>query len=521
MNGLQNYWDDLLMCFQVRTEESRLDRLVNVWNQYQCMVTFNLSRSASYFETGTDRGMGFRDSNQDLLGAIHLVPGRARERILDIAATQFEDGSVYHQYQPLTKRGNTAIGSDFNDDPLWLIQSTAAYIRETGDFSILDEQVPFANGTDEKTARLLDHLTRSFNHVIDNLGPHGLPLIGRADWNDCLNLNSHSDNPDESFQTAGTADGRVAESVLIAAIFVRYGRDYAQLCRRAGRIAESERADAEVAAMIRTVERHGWDGEWFLRAYDAAGNPVGSRSNEEGRIFIEPQGFAAMAGIGVAGGQAAQALDAVSKWLDCDFGIVLNYPAYTRYYPEYGEISSYPPGLKENGGIFCHNNPWVIIGETILGRGDRAFEYYRKLAPTWQSDLALRKLEPYVYAQMVAGKEAFRPGEAKNSWLTGTAAWNFHAVTEHILGIRPDYDGLRIDPCIPAGWPGFEVTRRFRGATYRIKVSNFAGVCKGVKSVCVDGTPVAGNLVPVVPSGRTCIVDVVLGHAELPRSAVS
>ncbi|HWM28301.1 MAG TPA: hypothetical protein VNQ14_07575 [Woeseiaceae bacterium] len=511
LGELQAWWDERLSRFQVRSGEARLDRLVNTWNQYQCMVTFNLSRSASFFEAGVDRGMGFRDSNQDLLGSVHLAPERARERILDIAATQFEDGSVYHQYQPLTKRGNAAIGGNFNDDPLWLIQSTAAYLRETGDFPILDERVPFDNDP-QRTGSLFEHLTRSFDHVVDNRGPHGLPLIGRADWNDCLNLNSFSENPDESFQTAGDGAGRTAESILIAAMFVLYGRQYANLCRRVGRRKEAERADAEVQAMAATVEQHGWDGEWFLRAYDADGRKVGGRSNDEGKIFIEPQGFAAMAGIGLANGRALKALDSVEKLLACDYGIVLNYPAFTRYYPEYGEISSYPPGVKENGGIFCHNNPWVMIGETALGRGDRAFEYYRKLAPSWQTNHALRKLEPYVYAQMVAGKEAHRPGEAKNSWLTGTAAWNFHAITEHILGIRPEYDGLRIDPCIPADWPGYTVTRKFRGATYHIRISNPDGVNKGVSSIFVDGVAVVDNLIVPAPAGTVCIVEVAMGE---------
>ena len=515
---LQAYWGELLSRFQVESHEGRLDRLVNCWNQYQCMVTFNLSRSASYFEAGVGRGMGFRDSNQDLLGAVHLAPERARTRILDIAATQFEDGSVYHQYQPLTKRGNTAIGSNFNDDPIWLIQSTTAYVRETGDFSILNEQVPFQND-EQRTGSLLDHLQRSFNHVVDNRGPHGLPLIGRADWNDCLNLNCFSSDPDESFQTTGSGEGDTAESVLIATMFVAYGREFARLCRRIGQVERAERIGAEVEAMVAAVERHGWDGEWFLRAYDAGGNKVGSKDNDEGKIFIEPQGFAAMAGIGLAGGKAATALDSVARLLACDFGIVLNYPAYTSYRLEYGEISSYPPGVKENGGVFCHNNPWVMIGETALGRGDRAFEYYRKLAPSWHENPALRKVEPYVYAQMVAGKESRRPGEAKNSWLTGTAAWNFHAITEHILGIKPDYDGLRIDPCIPADWPGYRVTRKFRGATYHIRVSNPDRISKGVKSIVVDGVPLTNDLIAQAKPGTEYVVDVVMDEVPWLRTA--
>lgn len=516
--ALENHWDELLSRFRLRSGEARLDRMVNIWNPYQCMVTFNLSRSASYFEAGIGRGMGFRDSNQDLLGAVHLAPLRARERILDLAATQFEDGSVYHQYQPLTKRGNEAIGDNFNDDPLWLIQSTTAYIKETGDFTILDERVPFAHD-EARVGSLLDHLQASFDRVASNLGPHGLPLIGRADWNDCLNLNSHSTNPDESFQTAGNGDGKIAESVLIAAMFVYYGREYARLCRRLDRTGESERAEAAVERMIAAIDASGWDGDWFLRAYDANGNKVGSRANEEGRIFIEPQGFAAMAGIGLADGRLKASLDSVAELLGCEYGLALNYPAYTRYHPEYGEISSYPPGQKENGGIFCHNNPWIMIGETVLGRGDRAFDYYRRIAPAFQDHVTLRKLEPYVYAQMVSGKEAQKPGEAKNSWLTGTAAWNWHAVTEHILGIKPDYDGLAIDPCIPAAWKEYRVTRRFRGATFEIRVRNPEGVNKGVRLMSVDGAKACGNLIEAWKPGAVHRVEVVMGVAVRARTA--
>ncbi|MEE4219390.1 MAG: glycosyl hydrolase family 65 protein [Xanthomonadales bacterium] len=510
LDELAAYWDDLLSRFTVNSGDERLDRMVNTWNQYQCMVTFNLSRSASFFEAGIGRGMGFRDSNQDLLGFVHLVPERARERILDIAAIQFEDGSVYHQYQPLTKRGNAAVGGNFNDDPLWLIMSTVAYLRETGDMSILEEQVPFDND-ETNTAPLLGHLKASFNHATSNLGPHGLPLIGRADWNDCLNLNCFSTDPNESFQTTENTEGRVAESIFIAAMFVKFGSEYAELCTRLGQEEEAERAFAAVSDVKGAVEEYGWDGNWFLRAYDAAGKPLGSNQNEEGKIFIEPQGFAVMAGIGIDDGKAVAALDSVETQLSCEYGIVLNYPAYTRYYLEYGEISTYPQGYKENGGIFCHNNPWVMIGETVLGRGDKAFDYYTRIAPAWQKDTALHKTEPYVYSQMIAGKEAVRPGEAKNSWLTGTAAWNYHAVSEHILGIKPDYDGLWIDPCIPASWTAYEVTRKFRGATYRIRVKNPDSVCKGIRSVRLNGKSIDSSHIPAAAPGTENEVEVLMG----------
>jgi len=511
LDALAAYWKELLSKYQVSSEDEKLNRMVNIWNQYQCMVTFNMSRSASYFESGIGRGMGFRDSTQDLLGFVHLIPERARERILDIAATQMEDGSAYHQYQPLTKKGNADIGSGFNDDPLWLIFGVAAYIKETGDWSILDETVPFDNDA-SKAQSMMVHLKRSFDHVVENLGPHGLPLIGRADWNDCLNLNCFSKTPGESFQTAANFESGIAESVFIAGMFVAVGPDYIALCRQKGMEEEAIRAQQAVDAMYSAVMEHGWDGEWFVRAYDAFGKKIGSRECAQGQIFIEPQGFCIMAGIGVKEGRAVQALDAVIERLDTKYGIVLNNPPYTEYHVELGEISSYPPGYKENAGIFCHNNPWISIAETVVGRGNRAFEVYRKICPAYLEDISeIHRTEPYVYSQMIAGKDAVRHGEAKNSWLTGTAAWTFYNVSRYILGVMPEYDGLRVNPCVPDTMNRFTVTRKFRGDTYEIHVDNSAGVCKGVKEITVDGSAIAGDVISPIGDGKVQVVHVVLG----------
>lgn len=492
LQDLKDYWNNLLSIYALESSDEKLNRMVNIWNQYQCMVTFNMSRSASYFESGTGRGMGFRDSCQDLLGFVHLIPDRARQRILDIAATQFEDGSAYHQYQPLTKKGNSDIGSGFNDDPLWLIAGTAAYIKETGDLTILDEMVDFNN--DSTLARpLMEHLKRSFDYTVKHLGPHGLPLIGRADWNDCLNLNCFSKEPGESFQTFGPSEGPVAESVFIAGMFVKYGREYAQICRLTGQTEEAGRAEAAVDKMYETVLDAGWDGEWFIRAYDAFGEKVGSDECEEGKIYIEPQGFCVLADIGVKEGYARKALDSVKEQLDTKYGIVLQQPAYTKYYLNLGEISSYPPGYKENAGIFCHNNPWVSIAETRIGRGNRAFEIYRRTCPAYIEDISeIHRTEPYVYSQMIAGKDAPKHGEAKNSWLTGTAAWTFVNVSQYILGIRPSFEGLEIDPCIPSDLDEFTVTRKYRNATYHIHVQNPDHVEKGITSMTINGEPVQG-----------------------------
>ena len=508
--ALNKYWNDLLSIYTLESGNDKVNRMVNIWNQYQCMVTFNMSRSASYYESGIGRGMGFRDSNQDLLGFVHLIPERARERIIDIASTQFENGSAYHQYQPLTKRGNSDIGSGFNDDPLWLIAGTSAYVRETGDVSILKEIVPYDNDMSVATT-LMEHLKRSFDFTVNNKGPHKLPLIGRADWNDCLNLNCFSAHPGESFQCFGPSEGPVAESVFIAGMFVKYGEEYAQLAELLGDTAEAERARKEVKIMYDTVLEAGWDGEWFVRAYDAYSNKIGSKECEEGKIFIESNGFCSLAGIGVKEGLTKKALDSVEKYLDCKYGVMILQPAYTVYHLELGEISSYPPGYKENAGIFCHNNPWVSIAETVIGRGDRAFDIYKKTCPAYTEEISeIHKTEPYVYCQMVAGNDAYLPGEGKNSWLTGTAAWTFVNISQYILGVYPTHKGLSVDPCVPKDFGDFKVTRKFRGATYNIEVEQ-NGVEKGVKKLIVDGKEIAGTVIPFEEGKKEYSVKVIMG----------
>ena len=403
-----------------------------------------------------------------------------------------------------------AVGSGFNDDPLWLIAGTDAYIRETGDFSILNEMVAF--DCDTSVAQpLMEHLRRSFRYTIEHLGPHGLPLIGRADWNDCLNLNCFSAHPGESFQITGPSEGPVAESVFIAGMFVKYGKAYANLCRHIGLNDEAAESEKHVSAMEKAVLSAGWDGEWFRRAYDAFGAPVGSKECEEGQIFIEPQGMCVMAGIGKETGEAARAMKSVEERLDTKYGIVLLQPAYSHYYLNLGEISSYPPGYKENAGIFCHNNPWIVCAEAVLGHGKRAFEVYRRTCPSYLEDISeIHRTEPYVYPQMIAGKDAPTHGEAKNSWLTGTAAWTLLSITQAILGIVPTLDGLKVDPCLPPHMKGYTVSRRYRGATYHIIVDNSAGGQYGVKEVFVNGKSITGQVIPPAKPGTVTEVKVIM-----------
>ena len=524
MKDLKAYWDKLLGILTVDTPEDKVNRMVNIWNQYQCMVTFNLSRSASYFESGIGRGMGFRDSNQDILGFVHQIPDRAKERIIDIASTQFPDGGCYHQYSPLTKKGNADIGGDFSDDPLWLILSVSAYIKESGDWSILDEMVPYDNDM-SKAQTMLEHLKVSFYRIVNNLGPHGLPLAMRADWNDCINLSCFSDTPGESFQTYTNpkfkAEGgysKVAESVFVAALFTFTGPNYVSILNHVGKKEEAAKAQAEIDKMKKVMMESAWDGNWFIRAYDANGEKMGSKDCEESKIFIEPQGFAIMSDIDKDATE--KTLKAIDENLNCEFGLVLNYPAFTKYHVQYGEISTYPQGYKENGGIFTHNNAWIICAAAYAGKGDQAFKYYSEIAPSYTEETSdIHKTEPYVYGQMIGGKEAGSDignggknyGQGKNSWLTGTAAWNMVAISQYILGIKPDFDGLMVNPSIPSSWDGFKATRLFRGAKYNITIKNPNHVCKGVKSLVVDGKAIDGCVVPFVEGKKEVNVEITLG----------
>lgn len=507
LKALQDFWSDLLGNLNISSNDEKLDRMVNIWNQYQCMVTYFFSRSTSYFESGIGRGMGFRDSNQDIIGMVHLAPELARQRIIDLASTQLEDGSAYHQYQPLTKKGNHEVGGNFNDDPLWLILSVSAYLKETGDWSLLEQTAPFNN--DGNDAPVFEHIKRSFYHVVNNLGPHNLPLIGRADWNDCLNLNCFSDKPGESFQTTNNKIGKTAESVMIAGMFVLYGEEFARICDFTGKTEEANQARIHVDNMKNAIDKSGWDGDWFLRAYDYYGNKVGSKENEEGQIFIEPQGFCVMAGIGLEDGRAEKALKSVEERLATPYGIVLLNPAYTKYHINLGEITTYPPGYKENAGIFCHNNPWIIIAETMVDHSDLAFDYYKRITPAYLEDISeLHKTEPYVYSQMIAGKDAAKPGEAKNSWLTGTAAWNFYTVSQYILGIKPDYDGLTIAPNLPSSMKELRFTRKFRGNTYLVKIINNGGKQQSCR---VNGKDWNGAL-PISKNNEIFEVEIILNQ---------
>ena len=491
--------EDRLIKYQISSSDENLDTEVNIWHQYQCLNTYLLSRSASYFESGIGRGMGFRDSCQDLLGFVHMMPDKARERLIDIASIMKKDGSTYHQYQPLDKKGNSDIGDGFNDDPLWLIAGTYAYLSETRDFSILDELIPY-NSDKNELGSFLEHLTAAVYFTINHLGPHGLPLIGHADWNDCLNLNCFSDKPGQSFQTFKGKDTGIAESVFIAGMFVKYGKEYLEILSCVNK--EDNIVKENIEKMKEAIYRYGFEDVHFLRAYDAYGHKVGSNENEEGKIYIEPQGMCVMAGLGLDNDMANKALETTYQNLNTKYGICILSPCYSKYHIELGEVSSYPKGYKENGGIFCHNNPWIIIAECINDNPERAFTYYKEITPSYlQDNIALRKVEPYVYCQMVGGKEAINFGEGKNSWLTGTASWTFVAISQYILGIRPTLEGLVIDPKMPKEINSFTAKREFLG--HMINISAKRGEDVGLY---INGQKIEGNIIKDIDSDMDVLV---------------
>lgn len=520
LKKLKDYWDENLSKIQVETPDPDVNTMLNTWNQYQCMQTFNWSRYASYYEAGIRRGMGFRDSNQDTLGFVHIISKEARKRILELAAIQFEEGDTYHQYSPITGKG-ALYG--YSDDQLWLIISTANYIKKTGDWKILDEVVPFADkqtlvaaqkghhdyvnagrpdatsGRDakkkQKKASLYDHLKRAMLYTWNHVGPHGLPLAGFADWNDCLNM---------------LGPNGKAESILVGQIFVFAAREMVQLANHKKLKKDKEFLEMAATRMTDLLNEKAWDGFWYLRAFDDSGNPLGTKSDKDAKIFLETQAWAVMSG-SATDDRAKTCMDSVNEKLAAKYGIKLLDPPFGAYRPELGEISTYPKGLKENGSIFCHPNPWAVIAECVLGRGDKAFAHYKAILPSAQNDSAnIRKTEPYVYCQMIAGPDHPDFGEGKNSWLTGSAAWNFYAAIEWIIGVRPTYNGILIDPCLPKKWKEVKIKYEIRGAKYDMIIRNRFSVSKGVKVLKVDGEVIKGNLVHFFSDNREHKIEVIL-----------
>jgi cellobiose phosphorylase len=496
--------DDYLSKMQVETPEESMNRMLNVHNSWQCYITKNWSRYLSLYQLGLGaRGLGFRDSSQDVLGILGNVPEEGKALIRKLLHVQKRNGSAMHQFNPLTMMANEGDSREvedapkyYSDDHLWIILAVTAYLKETGNLDFLDENIPYYDKDKEEkpieSGTVLDHLRRAIEFTHNDVGAHGLPLAGFADWNDPTNL------------PAG------AESLFSANLYGVALREMIELTRHLGDAAATEKYTSYYEEMKQRVNKHAWDGHWYVRYFDADSTPLGSHTNEHGQIYTNGQSWPVISGFAPPN-RARMALDAVYERLNTRYGIKLSTPGFNGYDRRKGGITSYPPGAKENSGIFLHANPWVIIAETILGNGERAFEYYSQINPAAQNDrIDEFECEPYVYPQNILGDEHPQFGLARNSWLSGTASWTYQAATKYILGIRPTYTGLQIDPCIPSGWDGFKVIRKFRNTRYEIEVQNPEHVCKGIKSIWVDGKPASGNIVPIFVDGQTHQVRVVL-----------
>ena len=503
--NLARFWDDYLSRLQVQTPDADMDRMLNIHNPRQCYATMNWSRYLSLYQLGLgSRELGVRDSSQDVLAVLPAVPGEAKALLRKLLQVQKRDGSAMHQFNPLTMVGSEGDSLEredrphyYSDDHLWTVLAVTAYLKETGDLAFLDELLSYYEkdraGQPLEPGTVLDHLKRAVAFTRRDVGAHGLPLAGFADWNDTVNL------------------PRGAESLLTANLYGRALLEMIELAERLGDSAAAQAYRADYAEMKQRVNDHGWDGEWYIRYFDADGSPLGSRTNTAGRIYVEVQAWSVLSGFATPE-RAHMALDSVRRILNSRHGIILSAPGYKGYDPARGGVTTYPPGAKENGGIFLHTNPWVIIAEAMLGNGDRAFEYYNQINPAGRNNrIEEFECEPYVYPQNILGREHPQFGLARNSWLTGTASWMYTAATQHILGIQPTYDGLRIAPCIPKDWDRFQVARAFRGAIYAITVENPVHVCHGVRLISADGRTIAGNLVPAFADGQVHQVEVLLG----------
>lgn len=496
---MSEFWENYLSVFQCQTPDADFDAMVNVHNPRQCLMTMNWSRYLSLYQLGIGtRGLGMRDSSQDVLGGMSGAPETAKELMRKLLSIQLEDGSAMHQFYPATMHADHGDAEEENtdkkiygDDHLWIVASLIGYLKETGDEDFLKEEISFY-GESSSSATVLEHLKRSLAYSKSHTGAHGLPLLGFADWNDCVNLAGKS------------------ESMFNACLYGYALLEMIELCDHLGLEAEARQYREDHAAMAQTVNQC-WDGDWYIRYYREDGSPIGSKSNEKGSLFTNAQSWPVMAGFAPAE-RAERALDSVRERHQTRFGIMLSSPGYDEYDPAIGGVTTYPPGAKENGGIFLHSNPWVMIAETKLGRGDRAFEYYSQINPAKRlEDIELYEVEPYCYAQNILGKEHPEFGLGRNSWLSGTASWMYHAASKYILGIRPALDGLIIDPCIPSDWGEFKVTRKSRGASYQITVKNPNGVNRRVTKMTVDGEEVTVGTIAWKPTGTTCRIEVVLG----------
>ncbi len=508
LRQLADFWDEFLNKVQAKTPDLFFNRMFNIHTPRQCFITYNWSRYVSYYQLGLGtRGLGFRDSSQDVMGVVDRIPEKAADLMVKILSVQRRDGSAMHQFNPLTMEASVGDADEipdrpkyYGDDHLWIILAVSAYLKETGDVKFLERTVPFyekdKNGVPLESAPVIEHLRRGLQFTKNNMGAHGLPLLGFADWNDTVNL------------PAG------AESIFNACLYAKALLEMIELNEFLDN-KEWRRAYKEDYRIIKeNFNKHAWDGEWFIRYFDADGSPMGSHINTHGKIDVNGQSWAVIAGLADFE-RGRKALDSARKWLNTPKGIKMSTPGFNGYDPSKGGVTTYPPGAKENCGIFLHTNPWMMIAETILGNGDLAYQYYDQINPAKKNEIIDEyEVEPYVYAQNILGDEHPQFGLGRNSWLSGTASWVNQAAAKFILGIQPTYVGLKIDPCIPSLWDEFSVTRKFRGSTYNIKVTNPSHVNKGVVSLIVDNKRLEGCIVPLFPEGSTVAVEAILGKTS-------
>lgn len=501
---LKAFWEDYLSNFQSRTPDETFNSTVNVHNPRQCFITLNWSRYLSLYQLGLGaRGLGYRDSSQDTMGAVSAAPETVKKLLRKLISVQNPNGSAMHQFYPLSMEANEGDSREegenlfYGDDHLWGILAVCAYLKETGDYAFLEEQITFYSKKlpldRRESGPVMDHLLRGLAFTRDNTGSHSLPLLGYADWNDTVNLKGN------------------AESLFNAHLYGRASLEMMDLLSYLGESAMASGLEADYCVMKQRVNQHAWDGEWYVRYFLANGEPLGSSKNADGRIFANAQSWAVLSGFADEE-RARKALDSVYRILNTGNGIKLSWPGFKKYDESVGGVSTYPPGAKENGGIFLHSNPWVMIAETMTGNGDRAFQYFQQINPSTKNDkIDTYEIEPYVYAQNILADEHPQFGLGRNSWLSGTASWSYQAATQFILGIRPEHGGLRIDPCIPKKWDGFTVQRKFRGATYAVSVQNPDNVSKGIRQVTLNGALIPDNIIPIQQPGSVNRVEVIMG----------
>lgn len=496
--ALRGDWAAYLSRFTVDTPDPETDAMLNFWNAVQCRTTLYWSRFVSGYETGLGRGIGVRDSAQDILGTVHADPAHAREALTRLWRMQFADGHTWHQYFPLTGEGGPGLAAEhpewpqwFSDDHLWLVIAACAYLRETGDFDYLERTIRFA---DAGAGNVWRHMLRAVRFTLAHRGPHGLPRSGFADWNDTLNVDHGSGK---------------AESVWTAMQFCRAMLDLAELCRAVGRSAMARYFTALHAEMAAAVGESAWDGNWYARSFDDEGRPIGIAGARHQAIDLIPQSWSVLGEVGPRD-RAETAMASADRMLGTPRGLALIAPPYDGADRRVGGTSTYVPGAKENGGIFCHANAWSVAAAAMLGWGDLAYRNYRQMLPLADRDPDAYMAEPYVYAQNICGPAHPSFGLARNAWLTGTAAWTYVAATQWMLGIRPTFDGLRVAPVMPSEWPGFRARRLFRGVAYEISVHR-EGPGSRV-SLVVDGAAIAGDVVPFpAPGASSVCVEVTVG----------